>query len=197
MELFVLGSFWLVALVLVEIVLLFVFMEYENGIGATISVLVFLACIQFLGNVDLITFASQHPWYTCGIVGSYFGLGIVMGCVKWYFYCHDIMREFKQFRDDWLEGQGVDPGSVPGDLKAEWKTHLDHWRKDYRNLPPKARKNVGRITRWMGFWPVVLIVSLFHDFLKRIWLEIYHALGRWLQKISDNIFRSVKDDIPE
>mgnify|MGYP001296990305 CR=1 FL=1 len=48
-ELFVIGTFWW-ALIVAELVLLFIFIENENGVGATVSLIIFAACLQWLGK---------------------------------------------------------------------------------------------------------------------------------------------------
>ena len=204
MELFIFGSLMFWALVAVELAVLCAFVECENGFGATVSLVVFACCLKFFGNVDIILFAKTQPVWLLIVIGLYFLLGVATAAFKWWLYCKDAFRAFCDVRDGWLKKKGVAPGSVLFPLKDEWTKYLkDNHLFGYDNfggsgdIPPQVRENKTRILRWMGFWPVVVLWSLFRDALVRAWNEIYAATSRWLQRISDKIFSGVRNDLPE
>ena len=192
-ELFVVGTFWFWALVAVEIVLLFMFVEYENGVGATISVLIFGAALQWFGDVDIIGYILSNPLRLLAVVASYFLLGAIWGTAKWWIHVRDRLEEYEELRDEYLRSKGLPPGTnVPAQFRREWKEKLERNRsyRDSRTLAdvPRARDNKARIMRWMSFWPVSLLWSFLDDFVKRVFRSIYYRIANMLQRIADNIF---------
>ena len=55
-----------------------------------------------------------------------------------------------------------------------------------------ARENKSRIIMWMAYWPWSLLWTTINDAVKRIYREIYQAIQRLLQGISDSVFKDVK-----
>jgi hypothetical protein len=202
LELFVVGTFWFWAFVILELVLLFAFIEYENGVGATVSLIIFACCLQWLGDVNLIGFVVANPLKLLAVVAAYFVLGGAWGAVKWWILIGDRLHEYKELKEEFLVARGLPAGTkvVPAERKAEWKEKLEHHRDYSRgggllSDAPRVRSNKGRILRWMTFWPVSLIWSIINDFVKRIFRSIYHRIAGVLQRMSDNMFRGVQDDL--
>ena len=200
-ELFAIGTFWFWALVVAEITLLFIFVEYENGIGATISLAVFGALLQWFGGVDLVSYAKEHPIYLAGALLSYFVFGMVWGIIKWRWFCIDLKNEFKEIREEWLRGHGSDDvNNVPDTLRKDWDSYMNtHYYRGDNNPAqvPSVKQNKARITRWMSFWPVSFTWSLFDDVVKRIFWEIYNKIAKFLQRMADDIYSDVKTDLPK
>jgi len=201
-ELFVIGSFWFWMLIAAEIIMLFVFIDNENGVGATISVVAFGALLQWFGNVDIIHYVQGHPLFILSCAGAYFALGAVWGVIKWWIFCRDRLEEYEEAREKFLKSKGQPTGTkvVPPELRPEWRNYLDR-NKDYRtgdnlSVPPQVRTHKAKIMRWMTFWVVSIIWSFINDFVKRIFRTIYQRLSTFLQRISDNMFGTVKDDLP-
>ena len=202
MELFLVGTFWFWALVVAEIILLFIFIENENGIGATISMIVFGCCLQFFGNVDFFNYMIENPLSIAIVVASYFLLGAIWGCVKWWIFCRDRWEEYLEMKEDFLRSKGLPPGTkvIPDEHKLEWTRKLkEHGSYRGRTLAqsPRVRDNKGKILRWMSFWPVSLIWSLINDFVKRIFKTIYQKIAGFLQRIADNMFAGANEDLAD
>ncbi len=201
-ELFVVGSllFWL--LIAAEIVMLFVFIDQENGIGATISVVVFAALLQWCGDVDLIGYVRLHPLFILSCIAGYFALGAVWGVIKWWMFCRDRLEEYEEARDEFLRSMGQPSGTraVPPELRQQWKEHLrspDHLGRNRTvdlSKTPQVHAHKAEILRWMTFWVVSMIWSFINDLVKRVFRMIYQKLANWLQAISDKMFGGVKDD---
>ena len=202
LELFIAGTFWFWALVAVEIILLFLFVEWENGVSATISLVVFGCLLQFFGNVDIIGFVVANPLQLLAVVGAYFLLGSVWGIVKWYIFCRDRLEEYHDLKAEFLRSKGLPEKTdepIPSQYRAEWKKKLEG-RKGYSgsrllNEAPLVRNYKAKVVRWMSFWPISLIWSLINDFVKRICNAIYLRIAKFLQRVSDNIFSGVQDDL--
>lgn len=197
-ELFLIGTFWFWALIVAEIILLFVFIENENGIGATISVIIFGCCLQFLGDVDIIGFVMKNPLHLLAIVASYFVLGAIWGTVKWWIYCRDRLEEYEETKEEFLKSKGLPAGTkvVPDEYKLEWTRRIkQHGRYHDVSQTPRVRDNKGTILRWMSFWPISFIWSLINDFVKRVFKTIYQKIAGFLQRIADNMFGRIQDDL--
>lgn len=195
-ELFVFGTFWFWMLLAAEIVMLFIFIDNENGVGATISMVVFGALIQWFGNVDIIHYVRANPLFILSCAGAYFALGAVWGVVKWWIFCRDRLEEYEEARDAFLKRMGQPAGTkvVPPELRKDWKHYLDRTSKDIAQTP-QVREHKSKIMRWMTFWVVSIIWSFINDFVKRVFRTIYQKLSNFLQRISDNMFGSMKEDL--
>lgn len=198
-ELFVVGTFWFWALVAAEIILLFAFVNYDNGVGATISLVAFGACLQWFGQVDILGFISTHPWSCVAAVLAYFALGLTWGIVRWYFFCLDRIRRYTEEKNKFLEHKGLAKGIViPEDLRLEWSKWIDHVSSPLRDRlcdAPKVRDNKNRILSWMTFWIPSMIWFFINDFVKRVFKEIYQFVHGFLQRMADNMFAHVSDDL--
>ena len=208
-ELFVVGTFWFWILVALEIALLFMFVEYENGYGASFSILAFAAALQFLGKVDIIGFMYTNPMKVGLLALSYFAVGAIWGVVKWWIFCCDRLREYEEFKTEFLkENNCAGAKVVPENLRVSFKEALAKhaWNRG-RDLSkaPSAKENKAKIVRWMTFWWVSLVWSLINDFVKRLFQEIYNRISGFMQHISDAMFNkagveadlSVPDDDEE
>lgn len=198
-ELFVFGSIWFWGLLALEILLLFLFVEYENGVGATISLAVFGALLYFCGQIDFIGYVQSHPLHVLGMVGLYFLFGTLWGVAKWYMFCRDRLEEYEDIKAAWLESKGRKGlKSIPDDLKTPWKEHLDrnygYGRSREMANAPSVRDHKARIMRWMAFWVISMIWSLINDFVKRVFRAIYYRVSAFMQRVSDRIWSSTKDD---
>ncbi len=204
-ELFVIGSFWFWALIAAEIILLFVFIENENGIGAWVSLAIFAACLQWMGNTDIIGFVVQNPLSLLAVLAAYFLIGGWWGVVKWWVFLRDQLEEYQEAKEKFLRNHGIDPSikELPQETKVRWKKWLSENTKwdgeNHRRLDeaPRARSNKARIMRWMSFWPISMIWSFLDDFVKRVFKTIYQRIAGFLQRMADNMFGKLRDDLPD
>ena len=201
LELFVVGTIWFWALIIIELIILFCFVEYENGIGATVSMVIFACCLQWLGDVNIIGFITGNPLQLMAVVASYFMLGAIWGVIKWWLYCRSILDEYNELRAEFFESKSMPANTkvMPQEMKVKWKEKLaNHWSSTSgaKNLgeTPRARKNKNRIIRWMSFWPISMVWSIGNDFVKQIFRAIYNKIGGFLQHIADNMFGKIQDD---
>lgn len=202
LELFVAGTFWFWALVVIEIVLLFLFVEWENGVGATVSLLVFGAALQFFGDTDILGYVMSNPVQLLIIAAAYFAIGAVWSIIKWYIFCKDRLEEYNELKSEFLRSKGLpekvsDP--IPVEYRTEWKKKLED-RRNYRSdrllsEAPLVRHHKAQVLRWMSFWPISVIWSLINDFVKRVCKSIYLRIAKFLQRVSDNIFSGVQGDL--
>ena len=57
-----------------------------------------------------------------------------------------------------------------------------------------ARYNKGRISTWIGLWPISAIGTIFGDFLLKIVTRIYDALSEVYERISKRVFDGFEDN---
>lgn len=200
-ELFIFGSFWFWALVAAEIVLLFVFNELENGFGATISLGVFAAALQFMGGIDLIGYVVKHPIHILAALIAYFLLGTVWGVFKWRLFVLDRVEVFKEAFQRFLSSVGLPNDTkingLPIDVLNKWNKF--DFKYDTRlgkrihgeeiSKVPSAKEHKGEILRWMSFWPFGVVWYVINDFVKGIFKAIYQRIAAFLQGIADKIWQ--------
>ena len=168
---------------------------------ATISLLVAFACLQWLGDADIIGYVTSNPLNILACVGAFFILGAVWGVIKWWIYCRDQLEAYNEFRNEFLSRKGLnDTSKVPPEFRREFKEAVERhnsnrYGKDNKIGVPKVSDNKGRIMRWMTFWPVSMIWSLINDFVKRTFRVIYYKIAGFLQSIADKMFSGFKDDL--
>lgn len=197
-ELFLMGTlaFWL--LLLSEVVLLFIFTAYENGLAATISLVAYVAIMQFFGGVDVLGYVLHNPLPVVAGVLSYFVIGTAWGVFKWWLFVRDRLEEYEDMKAEFLKKNGrTDTKTVPDDMKQAWRNRLhENWNGDL-SKPPVARENKSRILNWMAFWVPSMMYSLLNDFVRRVFRAIYLWISAELQKISDSVYSGVRSDLPE
>jgi hypothetical protein len=186
MSIFIIGSFWFWALIVVATILLFVYDHVESGLGSTIVLLVSFACLQWLGNVDLLGTIISHPWKISGAVIMYFIAGMIWGTFRWYLFCMDIREQYLKLKENWDLERKSHPELLP------WEDYVR--RMISTEIPPKAYKHKATIIRHMSYWLVDIIWWCVSDFVVRICKIIYQHISAFLQKISDRVFADIIND---
>jgi hypothetical protein len=198
-EVFVVGSLWFWLLLAVEMLVLLVLLEWEQGAVATLTLAATLLALQFLGDVNVYGYAISHPWtVVLGAVG-YFALGTGWAVAKWWFYVREQRAWYDELRAAFLRTHGYAPdGAMPEGLQPQWMWCLDNARKERRSLDvhPLAAGHKRRIVRWMSYWPWSATWTLLKDPVRKAFVSIYHHLSDYLQEISDRAFHGVEADLP-
>lgn len=189
MELFLLGTFWFWALIIAEIVMLFVFIANENGSGAFVSLLIFGACIHFMGDVDLFAMVKNDPLIAGVVILSYIILSIPWGVFRWVLFCRDRVEDYNNLKQEFLAKNGyADEKVVPSELRKKWIDYLSSLRNKSFADAPRVRDHKSMIVRSMSLWVVDLVWFVLGDMCVRIWKAIYNRIAKTLQKIADDIF---------
>lgn len=192
-ELIAAGTFWFWAIIVAEIVLLFVFINYENGIGALVSLVAFCACLQFFGDTDLVALVVQNYLWTGVIIAGYIALSIPWGVFRWSMYCRDQLEVYEDSKAKFLLEKGLaNTKIVPIEHREEWKRFVastQSWSTK-RTIAdsPLAREHKSFIIRSMSLWVIDAIWWILGDMCVRIWKNIYNRITGLLQHISDNMF---------
>jgi hypothetical protein len=163
----VFGSMWFWILLVVAMGAVFAFIDHEDGIGATGTLVLFLLLLHRFGDISAFSFVSSHPYRILGWASAYFVLGTLWSFAKWWFHCRaqrDLYNEKKK--------QGNSYG-VPS--------------------KPNAAESKDTILRWMTFWPWSMIWTLINDPIKKAFREIFRRLQARFQAIADKAW----DGIPQ
>ncbi|MEK7498609.1 MAG: hypothetical protein AAB611_01980, partial [Patescibacteria group bacterium] len=111
--------FWV--LIAFEFFLFLAFIEYEKGFWATVTMVGTLVGLQYFGDVPIVPYVMEHPFYTVAWVGGYFLFGTVWGIVKWWFFVTDNKGRYNQARAKFLQQKNITTSEIPENLKKEWK----------------------------------------------------------------------------
>lgn len=197
-EVFVFGTFWFWALVAAEVVALYVFTECENGIGATLSLVVFGALLQFAGHIDILGYVVANPFLILGAAAAFFLLGLAYATFRWIIFVMDLREKYNDFKARFLKENYITGDVVPEHLRAVWKERLERYSgSPSLDKVPQIRDNKGRWMRWAALWPFSLTIYLCKDFISGIVRRIYRAMEATLQRMADSIWSkaNIEEDL--
>lgn len=181
------GVWWWILLATVIIVDVW-FLEYDNGTGATFSLVAFAAAMFFFGDWNPFPWMGANPLWTIGAVLGYFVAGGIWSIIKWYFHCLNIRDQYNEVKDAFFEENSITGDKISSQLKSAWKERLRYAGFKDESIAPVARKYKSTILMWMTHWPFSALWTLLNDPIRRIFMSIYARLTGTLQKISDRLF---------
>lgn len=189
-SIFVVGgiAFWV--LVLVELVLLFIFTEKENGIGALLSVGGFCAVLQFLCGVNLIGELRANWLFVLPLISAYLCLGVVWAVFKWNKYIGERLEKHDALLAEFVSSNNLSIGTVelPEKYKRDWSSHLkrfsDNNGQSYASSP-LVRLHKSRIIKWMAMWPLSLTLFMFKDMVTELFSYLYQQVQAFLQEMAN------------
>lgn len=205
LEFFAVGGLGFLLLILAEFLVLSACMEYESGVLATVSLVVFGAALNWLGGVNIIQLVMANWYLLAPFVGAYVGLSVVWGIWKWRDYYGADLEKFDEALYEWLKAHNLkNISEMTEDHKVAWdkwlETHkiYDHKLKRERRLDevPEARENKARIMRWMAYWPISFLLYVFRDMIVKLFKRIYNGLAKYLQHMADAAFARTKETLP-
>jgi hypothetical protein len=151
-------AFWPVLIILVEMCVLTAFVANDRGGMATVSVVVTLILLQWLGY-PIAAFIWQNPLTVVVWLLAYLGMGIGYSFFKWDRFVAKWRREYDE---------------------SKTKDGRDRiWR-----ARPVAGESKDRIIGWMMFWPWSLFWWLVADFVSELFLAIYRKLGNLYDRVT-------------
>lgn len=200
LDIFIFGSFWFWALIVAEFVLLLVFTEWENGVAATISAIVFLAALQFMGNVDILGHIYERPYSVIFIVLAYLLIGIGWATFQWVRFNKAKIRKYYEILAEYCERYNLprDTKVLPEEHKKEWIRQVsrsEDKNKETIASTPKIRHHKAKVMKWMSLWVFSMILFFLKDMVKEFVYFIYLSIAGHLQKIADSIWN--KSDIAD
>jgi hypothetical protein len=198
-EIFLVGSLWFWLLVVAEVIVVFVLLEWDRGALATVTFLATLLLLQFLGDVNIYGYVIQHPLTVALGAAGYFALGTLWATAKWWFYVREQRAAYDELRSAFLRIHLLETqGPMPEGFQHQWQHCLALARKNGRRLDvrPLAAGHKAGILRWMSYWPWSFSWTMLKDPVRKAFLTIYHNIAEYLQQISDRAFKGVEADLP-
>lgn len=184
------------------LVVLFLSVRSEINVLAVISSIAYLCLLQFLYHVDIIKVIEHHPIQLIGLLLFYFVVGGAWAVFRWYLFVRDRVRLYLDMRSKWLQAKGQTQFKyIPDELKEEWTKYLEEKyvgdnRKDLTKAP-LVRDHKYKIMGWISWWPVSAGLWVLEDMVKGVARSVYEYIHDWLQDISNRMFASVRQDLPE
>lgn len=162
----------------------------ESAGWATLTVIVGVLGLQFLGDVNIYGWVVSNPLSLMKWCGLYFVAGTVWCTTKWWMYALDCREKYREKREDFFKRYEL-TDTIPHSLKEKWESCLDEpWNK--YEYPPKISSHKARVIRWLAYWPPSVIWTLINDVVERIAKSIYNMISSFLQSISDRVFKGEK-----
>lgn len=187
-EFFVFWGLWWWILLGTFVIAEIIFLENDNGFGATVSLLTFGAAILFLGDWNPFPLMMVDPLWAIEMVGAYFLGGAIWAVAKWYFHGLNVRDEYRNIKERFFNSEGIVGDKIPQKLVNKWENIVNS--KFPYGVPPKARDNLATIMMWMTHWPFSFVWTILNDPIRRIFMFIYARLAGLMQKISDAIFKN-------
>ena len=198
--LFVVGSFWFWALLLVAFIAMTILEEYERGFWAFLVMLLTLASLQAFTNANLLALLWHHPVYLLVGVAAYFIMGTFWSVLKWWLWCGDQRHKYDEIKLSFLARNNASKATVvPEELRVKWRQEIDTYHSRFyetRNLvkKPEVLENKTRILNWMSYWPCSLVFTALNDPVRKLFRHIYFWLRSVYQGIADRSWHGVSED---
>lgn len=205
LALFMVGSFWFWALMVLMTCLMLVFIENEKPFWATSAILLTFGALHFFGDFNVFAAAVRHPVTAVVMTAAYFVLGTVYAVFKWWRFVSIQREKYDELKREFLSNNGVfapfSTSTVPAALQRKWEAAVGDMNSGYRrrahsvsSVAPSPKAHKGLILTWMCYWPWSFVWTMINDPVKRLFRYIYSQIQSTLQRISDHAFRGVEAD---
>lgn len=203
--LFAIGTWGFLGVLAAFVIALIVFAE-EDGVKATVTLVLGALFLQFIAKFDLLTLIREQPFTLLFYIGLYIVIGLVWSVVKWSFYVKAQRRIYDRLRKKFCAESGI-TGEFTLEQKGSWYLHL---RENYRPnkgstfkhysssdstaVIPDVTENKAAIIRWMTYWPFSLLFTLLNDPVRRLFEWVYENIGTFLQAMAVRAFHGTEND---
>ncbi len=183
----VFGSLWFWGLLALSTVLLFTFIDNDDGVMATGTLLAFLLLMQYFGDFKVFSYIKLQPLMAIKWALFYFSAGTLWSIAKWWFHVRNERDHYDEKKKRFLDSHDEKGPNIPTALKGRWK--------DIAPDKPSAAKSKDKIIRWMTFWPWSAVWTIINDPIKKLFKTIYRNIQSLLQKIADSAFEGTEADL--
>lgn len=101
-EVFAIGTFWFYLLVATYIVTSIFLMEMNRVLLTTLVTIGTVVIITFMGNKEILSWTTLHPWYVASGFLAYILIGVVWAIIKWSFYTREIEEFIQESKVKWV-----------------------------------------------------------------------------------------------
>lgn len=182
LELFILGTYWWYVATIVFVIWFIIEIEKESYGALLFSLILYGLYLQFIAKCDFIGYLLKNPLHLVYGLLSYVFLGVIWSFVEWWLL---VNKKAKERKTQWVffllrHSLSPDTNILSKELKSEW---------DITNNKLVFDTHKHKITFWISYWPLFLIWSLIHDFIKRIIDLIVKRLKKIYVSITDNVYK--------
>lgn len=111
---------------------------------------------------------------------------------KWHTYRQDITEKFTEEKAQFYLNHNLPPGAaIPMSMKSNWDRNLGRF-----TIKPEEYRFVKLKTVWAMYWPWVLLWSLLHDFVTRLYQTLVMAMHRSYARITEYHWKHIEAQIP-
>lgn len=179
MELIIIGTglFW--AALIIPFLLITIAISVEWFGAATLIGFITIVILSFFSNLH---WANLLSWWTLLYIGGYIVTGIVWALWKWYVYCKDQLKLYNEKKDKWqTEYNNQDVNKRIGQTFSQYV-------KRWYDIPPSITTHKEEFIENMAFWPWIMVITFFGDYILRFCRMIYRRLATTLERIRDKVF---------
>lgn len=179
---------WLFLICAVELVFLFLAVINEWVGSAFLSLGLSGLALHFLGGVDVLTFIKSNTANIFALLLLYFVIGLVWSLFKWRKLVVEFKETYLQAKKDILGSlESTDDEVVLDKIKSR----LGY----YNTVSIEDQNNKKKITNWIAFWPVSVLVYLLADLFVEIADKIYRSVKFVFNKITQVVLGKEFEEI--
>ena len=154
---------WFWSIVVIELLLLIWFVEYEWAGFSTISVVVFLLALQYVAKVPVWKWITGNPLLLGKLILLYVVGGVMWSFIKYFFALKKLARTIKGIRSVWPDSK----------LQADGYTSFEQFIKKTHytldeELNPNKYETTKKLIFWGAYWPISMAWTLINDPIKRL-----------------------------
>ena len=184
---------WFWSLFLIELILLFVFVEHEWPIPSVASLIVFIFLIWWLADIPIWAWIKANPWNLLKYIGYYIIGGIVWSFIKFHFALSRTREAVLELKKEWLTMKGDQ--SFSGSDKTFKEFVHRRCSYDDRSVDPTQERTVGRLVFWASFWPISFIWTIINDPVRKFfrWLIKDVFMGIYKKMYANRVGKLLED----
>jgi len=204
-ELFVLGGIWFYLLSVVTVLIVVSLLIEDKFFWSAFWVGGFIAVLHAFGDAHFFQHIVDNPAWALAYIFGYLAIGAGWSFFKWWMMLRCVRKRYDELRVKFVKDKKLEDNVIPADLKDEWRKHVVSHRchkmrygygdiqNDNPAIPPLSQ-NKTKITGWMVYWPISIVLFFFEDFLSKLFDAIYDMFSNVYQRISDSVFKGTGDD---
>ena len=197
--------------------------ESEKNIGWSHTLFVLLACLVAYKLNYTYKSILENPLLFLQYIGVYIAFGIFWAFIKWFFHLKNISRgyeaikleatkKYNEFSNDIKEKKTLkdiiydvwttNSSKCPGMNIKKIEKFVENPNgkggnyviEGYKIQIPAAADNKSLIISWILHWPISVTWTMINDPIKKVVNYIFEQIKGLFQKISNSIFRDIKND---
>lgn len=193
------GTLWFWLFSLAVFIAITALVENDEGVWATLVFIGTVLSLQFLSKIPILSYVKMNPGRTLLYVGVYFAVGIVWTLIKWYFFVHNRVVKYNNFKSAFLKKNNA--ALLTPELAANLADELEsgvRYTRDGSGISasaPDPANHKSDLTRWGTYWPFSVVGTALNDVIRKAWDYVYEMLQTTYQRMSKAIFKTAEADL--